>query len=106
MTNNNLLSTEDHAQEIIQTHYDGQAGAGYLKFCNCKHGRTEDMMDETTHGLLYDWDETGTHVIGLEILNFPIGGLMKGPLSADLTRTKLSESQKKAVLDKFIQSKN
>lgn len=106
MTNNNLLPTENHADEIIQTHYDGQAGAGYLKFCNCNHGRTEDMMDETTHAMLCDWDETGTHIIGLEILNFPIGGLVKGPLTIDLATTNLSENQKQAVLDKFIPTKN
>lgn len=103
MNNNTLLSTEDHAHEIIQTHYDGQAGAGYLKFCTCKNGRTENKMDETIHGMLYDWDITETHVIGLEILNFPIGGLMKGPLSVDLALTELSENQKQAVLNKFLQ---
>jgi hypothetical protein len=103
MNTSTLPSTEDHAQEIIQTSYDGQAGAGYLKFCTCRNGRTEDLMQETTHGMLTDWDETGTHVIGLEILNFPLGGLMRSPLAVDLALTKLSEDQKTAVLNKFLQ---
>jgi hypothetical protein len=97
-------SDENHAQEIIQTHYDGQAASGYIQFCNCNNGRTEDLMDTTTHAMLYDWDETGTHVKGLEILNFPSGAFMRGSLGSDLALTKLSENQKSAVLNKFIKN--
>lgn len=103
MSENEFNSEENHAGSIIQSHYDGQSGAGYLKFCNCPNGKTEDLMDKTVHTMLYDWDKAGSHVIGLEILNFPIGGLMKGPLSGDLALTELSEPQKVAVLSKFLQ---
>lgn len=103
MTNiDSNTSNDDHAQEIIQTHYDGQAGAGYLKFCTCKYGHTEDLLAETTHGFLTDWDEKETHIIGLEILNFPLGGLKKAPLSTDLASTELSEKQKESIMTKFV----
>lgn len=102
MSENEFISEENHASTIVQSHYDGQSGAGYLRFCNCPNGRTEDLMDSTVHSMLYDLDKEGNHVIGLEILNFPIGGLMKGPLAGDLALTKLSEKQKTAVLDKFL----
>jgi hypothetical protein len=98
----NILNTENHAQEIIQTQYDGQSGAGYLKFCDCKNGDTESLMDETVHQMLFDWDETRTHVIGLEILNFPLGKIMKNPLSGDLAQTKLSDGQKASVMERFL----
>lgn len=102
MIENENNSATNHADEIIQSHYDGQSGAGYLKFCNCPNGRTEDLMQTTIHNMLYDWDESGSHVIGLEILNFPVGGLMKRPLAIDLALTQLSEKQKTSVLNKFL----
>lgn len=102
MKENEFSVEENHAEGIIQSHYDGQSGAGYLKFCNCRNGRTEDLMEKTVHNMLCDWDESGSHVIGLEILNFPIGGLMKRPLAGDLALTQLSEQQKTAVLTKFL----
>lgn len=102
MEENEFSSDENHAGSIIQSHYDGQSGAGYLKFCSCPNGRTEDIMDKTVHNMLFDWDTSGSHVIGLEILNFPLGGLMRGPLAGDLALTKLSVPQKNAVLGKFL----
>ena len=100
----NLNIDEDHAEEIIQSLYDGQAQAGYLKFCNCRNGGTVNLMNTTAHSMLYDWDETQSHVIGLEILNFPLGISMKTVLAGDLALTKLSDKQKTAVLTKFTQS--
>jgi hypothetical protein len=102
MNKDEVDSKEIHAQEIIQSQYDGQSGAGYLKFCSCKYGGTESLMDETVHQMLYDWDETGSHVIGLEILNFPLGGFMKRPLAGDLALTQLSEKQITSVMEKFL----
>lgn len=98
-----MNAVENHAQEIIQSQYDGQSGAGYLKFCDCNNGGTESLMEETVHQMLYDWDENRTHVIGLEILNFPVGTLKRGPLGSDLTFIPLSENQKTSVLNRFLQ---
>lgn len=102
MSNVENTLENNHADAIIQSHYDGQSGAGYLKFCNCRNGKTEDLMETTIHTMLYDWDESGSHVVGLEILNFPVGGLLKRPLAIDLALTQLSEKQKTAVLNKFV----
>jgi hypothetical protein len=102
MSNNALTVNENHAQQIIQTMYDDEAGAGYVKFCDCPNGGTTDRMMETKHGLIYDWDEKKTHVSGMEITFFPKEGLREGPLGADLTVTELSEAQKEAVLSRFL----
>lgn len=105
MSNNTLEETvvnDEHAQTIVQTMYDGQVGAGYVRFCECKVSKTEDLTEKTKHGLLYDWDESGTHVVGLEILHFPVEGMRFSPLSVDLACTQLSNNQKKAMLAKFV----
>lgn len=102
MSNIDSAVNDDHATTIIQTMYDGEAGAGYVKFCECPTGGTTDRMMETAHGLLYDWDEKNSHVSGLEITNFPKNGLREGSFGADLAKTELSETQKTIVLNRFF----
>lgn len=94
----------EHAQGISQTMYDGTANAGYVRFCECKVNRTDDLLKNTKHQLLCDWDESGTHIVGLEILHFPVEGFRLNPLSVDLAYTKLSDAQKQAVLARFIKN--
>lgn len=93
---------DNHATTIKQTMYDTQIDAGYFTFCGCKTGATENLISKSIYSILCDMDETGTHVVGLEILSFPQEGFRRGALDADLALSPLSTKQKAAITAKLI----
>lgn len=102
MSNTIAPNKDTHANSIVQTMYDGSVGAGYVKFCDCPVGRTTDLTQTTKYRFLYDVDEKIDHVVGLEILHFPVQGMSSSNLSADLALTELSNVQKQAVMNRFL----
>lgn len=93
-----------HSDTIKRTMYDTRINTGYLTFCKCKVGRTDNLISRTNYSILCDLDETGTHVVGLEILGFPTEGFRRSWLDADLSLSHLSTEQKAAVTQKLIQN--
>ena len=98
----------DHCAKVIDSSYDPEAKAGYLRFCECPYGRTvDDGWGRRHYRLLWDvnldYDNIrGDHVIGMEIINYPPDGFNEEQLAADLAETGLSEEQRESALRELL----